>query len=443
MRQIGVGVAREKRLSWGILAIALMLGSSHTSFAADAESLVSRREAVLIAKNFVAFNAAGHFPEWQNAGRFAAKRVFSTDGTLVSYEVSVTSEDGNKLGFVVVAAQKGNGEVVTAFSSDGESESDNLERFFAKVLRPAFEEASIKPTGKTLIGTSTGAYAIGVKFNHHYAALHDVPIEGGYYLFSPEPGIATLSFTYKDKQDRNRKLAGQEEYAEELELRTALLTGDFSSILFQEQSSGTIDGLAKAAASISGTFSSFYQEKRAWTKGGLTNGTCYAGCTPVAWAIVLEYWDRNGYPKMISSSTDNSNSSTTDSDVRWTINELRGWLKTTCTSDYSGSTTYWNATRGMYYAQSRGYSSSSASNTYIWSAWWALLSAVDSKKPPIATLDASGDKVADHSAVVYSYTDNWGTSNDSYCFRTGWSSPTSKCFVTQNALYGLTSIYVK
>jgi hypothetical protein len=68
---------------------------------------------------------------------------------------------------------------------------------------------------------------------------------------------------------------------------------------------------------------------------------------------------------------------------------------------------------------------------------------VDSKKPPIAALDTDGNKSMDHSAVVYSYEDNWGTSNDKYCFRTGWSGSTYLCYVSQNALYGLTKVIVK
>ena len=54
-------------------------------------------------------------------------------------------------------------------------------------------------------------------------------------------------------------------------------------------------------------FSNLYQERRGWTKGGLTNGKCAACCGPVGWAILLEYWDRNGYPNLISSITDNPN----------------------------------------------------------------------------------------------------------------------------------------
>ena len=433
----------RQNLTWVVLVAVLLLGAHNASFAGT-ESPVTLRQAATIAKNFVAFNSGACCSEWQKATRFTARRVFSTDGIVVSYEVAVQSDEGEKLGFIIVAAQKGNGEVVTAFTSDGPSESDTLERYFATVIQPALAVVALKPIEKILIGTPTGAYAVGVKFAHHSSVLRDVPVQGGYYLFGVNPGITALSFTYKDKEDRRRKLPGNPELQEESDLRNALLTGDFSSSLFQEVSSGEIDGLTKASASISGTFSSFYQEKRAWTKGGLTNGTCYAGCAPVAWAIVLEYWDRNNYPKLISTDRDNSNTSTTDSDVRWTIDELRDVLKTTCTSAYSGSTTYANAPKGISYAKSRGYSSSSSSNTSIlWSAWWDLLSAVDSKKPPIAALDTNSDRVMDHSAVVYSYEDNWGTANDKYRFRTGWTSPTSLCYVTQNALYGLTKVTVK
>lgn len=434
---------RQRYLAWAVLVAVLLVGTRDASFAST-ETPVTLRQATTIAKNFVAFNAAAHFPEWQKATRFTVRKVFSTDGVVVSYEVAIKSDEDEQLGFVVVAAQRGNGEVVTAFTSDGPSVSSNLERHFAEVIQPALADAALKPTEKTLIGTTTGAYALGVKFPRRSSVLRDVPTQDGYYLFSANPGVTALSFTYKDRQDSKRQPPSSAELQEESELRKALLTGDFSSPLFQEVRSGEIEEFRKGTASISGTFSSFYQEKRAWSKGGLTKGVCHAGCAPVAWAILLEYWDRNNYPKLISTDRDNSNTSTTDADVRWSIDELRGALKTTCTSDYSGSTSYSNIPKGISYAQSRGYSSSSASNTSIlWSGWWDLLSAVDSKKPPIAILDTDGNKAMDHAAVVYSYEDNWGTSNDKYCFRTGWDSPKYLCYVSQNRLYGLTKVTVK
>lgn len=433
---------KQKHLTWAVTIAVLLLGTPTASFASTGTP-VTLRQAATIAKNFVAFNAGAHFPEWQKATRFAARRVFSTDGVVVSYEVSVKSGEDEQLGFVVVAAQKGNGEVVTAFTSDGPSVSSHLERHFTEVLEPTLLDAALRRTEKVLIGTSTGAYAMGVKFARRSSVLRDVPMQGGYYLFGANPGATALSFTYKDKHSR-RLLPGSAELQEEAELRTALLTGNFSSPLFQEVRSGEIEDLRKGSASISGTFSSFYQENRAWSKGGLTNGVCHVGCAPLAWAIILEYWDRNNYPKLISTDKDNSNTSTTDSDVRWSVNELRGALKTTCTSTYSGETSYSNIPKGISYAQSRGYSSSSASNTSIlWSAWWDLLSAVDAKKPPIAILDTDGNRKMDHAAVVYSYEDNWGTANDKYCFRTGWEPTRSLCYVSQAKLYGLTKVTVK
>jgi hypothetical protein len=409
---------------------------------------VTLSEATLIARNFVTFNSVGHFPSWQEASQFNAERVFSSDGFVVSYEVSVRSAQGEPLGFVVVAAQKGFGQVVTAFTSEGEPISRGLWADFSRQVQPIFVKNGLKPLGLRLIGTDTGAYAIGVKASDSTPSFPGARLEGDYYLFSTFPDWGGMSFTYIDKRDLELKSPADTEYREELELREALLAGDFSSALFQEESSGEIGGMDKGSGSISGTFSPFVQETAAWTKGGLTNGKCAAGCGPVAWAIVLEYWDRNGYPKLISTAQDNSNTSTTDPDVRWTINELRGTLNTTCTSKYEGSTSYPDLVKGASYAKSRGYSNSSASNTSIlWSAWWDLLSAVGSGKPPIAALDTDGNGVMDHAAVVFSYIDNWGTTNDSYCFRTGWNSPPtwppSLCYTTQNKLYGLTSVTVK
>jgi hypothetical protein len=440
---------RTKKVAFiSLLVSALFLGLSGKVAFASSLPRVTIKEATLIAKNFVAFNSVGHFPSWQEASQFNAERIFSSDGFVVSYEVSVRSAQGKALGFAVVAAQKGFGQVVTAFTSEGEPVSRGLWADFSRQVQPFFVKNGLKPLGLRLIGTDTGAYAIGVKASDSTPSFPGARLEGDYYLFSTFPDWGGMSFTYLDKRNLKLKSPADAEYREELELREALLAGDFSSALFQEESSGAIRGIDKGSGSISGTFSSFEQENAAWTKGGLTNGKCLAGCAPVAWAIVLEYWDRNGYSKLISTAQDNSNTSTTDPDVHWTINELRGTLNTVCSPSNQGGTAYPDMPKGASYAKSRGYSNSSASNTSgLWSAWWDLLSAVGSGKPPIAALDLDGNGVADHAAVVFSYIDNWGTTTDSYCVRTGWNkpptSPPSLCYTTQNKLTGLTSITVK
>lgn len=435
-----------------VIGISLFIGLINESFALneDGNPEVSVEEAIDIAKNFALYNSTEHFPIWRNADHFDTKKVFSSDDILVSYEVSIYSKRNEHLGYVVVSAQEGNGEVVTSFFSEGLSKAQILDDYFSKKLTPFFEKKQMNVVSKKLIGTTTGAYAIGLRFENDDQYLRNVRLEGGYYLFSLD-GNNTMSLSYKDKKRLKSKQQNKASYNEEAELRKALISADFSSNLFQEQSSGKISGLdkiemkPKSSAYIDKSFSSLYQENRKWEKGGLTNNTCYAGCAPVAWTILLEYWDRNGYPKLISTDKDNSNTSTTDPDTRWTISELRAYLSTTCTKDGQGSTTYANAVNGVSYAKSRGYNSSSASNDAAWysTIWWNLISAIDNKKPPIAALDTNGDTKMDHSAVIYSYIDNWGTSNDSYCFRTGWQNTTATCYTTQNKLYGLTRVTIQ
>jgi hypothetical protein len=147
------------------LAAVVLACSTFITPALASPQQVTPAEAARIAKNYVVHHSTNHFPAWSGAARFAVRKVMSTDDVVVSYEISIGSQEGESLGFVVVAAQKGAGEVVTAFSSEGESESKALNDYFLNELVPLFAERNRRVVNRALIGTATGAYAVGVVFD--------------------------------------------------------------------------------------------------------------------------------------------------------------------------------------------------------------------------------------------------------------------------------------
>ncbi len=434
----------------GALVMSLLGGSN-----ALANSLAG---AVQIAKGFKSFHEKDEFPEWKDATVSNQYEIFSSNGILVGYEISFVSPTGEDRGYIMVSAKRGDA-VVPDFSAEGPSISSELIRYYEEVLAPQIKSAGLVVTEVIFMGALPGFYAIGLKFDRHLPILDEIPNQDGWFIFSPFPESASLQYNVDSQGNRARSSSPED--GENDEFRKALINQDFSGEFFQKEDSGKIEGFfdkdAKSrlprrssgsggtSKAVSGGFSKFYQENRAWSKGGLTDGTCHAGCSPVAWAILLEYWDRNGYPKMVSSDQDNRNTRTTAPDVRWLINELRGWLKTTCTStdNRQGSTRYWYNTRGKYYAHQRGYKNFSASNNYFGPAWWELIGAVKANQPPIAMIDSSPNDSTDgmdHAAVVYQYKDRRWNANDYFRVRTGWSRTTNKWY-NKKYLFGITRVY--
>jgi hypothetical protein len=168
-----------------------------------------------------------------------------------------------------------------------------------------------------------------------------------------------------------------------------------------------------------------------------SNGNCFVGCTPIAAAIVFEYWDRDGYPKMIGSDSKNrSHSSETHDDVIAALDALRVEMRTSCDSDGYGATHPNSIDDGVEsYARSRGYKKSTASNDKS-SLWSAIKDEIDAGRPSMLTFEYDDEKTGEeraHTAVPYSYIDSTTNSDDSICVRTGWGSPTRKCYIVNSS----------
>jgi hypothetical protein len=214
---------------------------------------------------------------------------------------------------------------------------------------------------------------------------------------------------------------------DERALREAMLEAPEKATELLGASAVQIDDMEGAAltVSVSSTLASYTQESRTWSTGNSTGtGKCVAGCSPVAAAIVMQYWDRKTHPLLVGLTTDQENWSTTDTDVRSMIDDMRDYMDTYCESDGS---TGWTSTSkigpGVHaYMVSRGARSSSIAATYTTSTFEKMAGQVLLNFPPIVNFSPGS---SGHSAVAYRYIDNAGTSTDQYCVMTGWSSATA------------------
>ena len=54
-----------------------------------------------------------------------------------------------------------------------------------------------------------------------------------------------------------------------------------------------------------------------------------------------------------------------------------------------------------------------------WRMWQKVRGQINRGRPVLLTFRVSDD--ANHTAMVYEYTNNWGSSNDWVCAKTGWN----------------------
>lgn len=402
-------------------------------------NVVSQNEAIKIAEGFIDARKQDFQGGWNNIVELHSQELFGKNNQLKAYEIQVFFA-GKPQGSIIVNSSK-NDDVISSFSTNGVSFTKALDDFYIKELVGKFNAKGLVVQDKKIFSMGDTSYALGVKFQRGVSWLKSFENIHGYYIFSPYPqNDLSLDTTQKSAVLNTITLEENNEF------RNGLIKKDFSGSLFFRERFAKIDGeliniansdnQISASIGINGGLYGFQQELSAWTKGGLTNGLCYAGCTPVAWATVLEYGDRYGFPNLVGTNQNNNHPDYRHADVRWMINELRGWLKTTCTTDRSGSTAYWNATRGEYYAQSRGYTTYHAYNSYS-DHWGSLVNAINNSLPPVTAVTES---LGGHSVVTYAYDDFTGDQNDFFLAKTGWGNPTDRWY-HKSKLTGVTTIY--
>jgi len=430
-----------------------------------AEESISEDQARKIANNFIKIEKQ-NFPSWMNVSIKALYNIYSSNGYIVGYEISVHDKGGNDRGYIIVSSDK-NKTIIPSFSENGLSISGSLFRYYENDLKQLFESLNLTTKEMRILGNLPFHFAIGIKFQElDYIDNANFIVQDGWFIFSPNPN--SHQALYKKNYKRNyRKLSLTPSSKENRDFYNALINGDENSKFFKKISSGKINNIKKIGSKSrmsspinegtiddgtvdesSKLFSNIYQENREWTKGGVkSDKMCYAGCGPVAWAILLEYWDRNGYPNLISSKTDNSNRFTTDPDIRWSINELRGYLETTCSDDGGATTWPWDIDQGDEYIKARGYKSNVYSNT-LEPGFWQIIEDINANRPPIALFDLDDGGVVDipdHYVVVYAYEDKSGTANDRFKAKNGWQITTDSWYSRETITLfgaGITSLII-
>jgi len=427
---------------------------------------VTEDEAVNIAKGFVRFQGEqGGFTQWVGATVPKLEKIYSSNGIIMAYEASVTTSDGQPSGYVMINARKGGG-VAPVFSPEGESITTELNNYFNGLLN-ALEEVK-KTYGLTkvavkehvILGKLPVAFAIGVKLDNldEFAPYPDLvkffdelPEQDGWYIFSDALENANQDYHYEEMMEdpEARGLSDcetkalEDKLSEEDSFRQALANQDYSGQEFTEESSGSISkDEDKGYRQIGGYFSPYNQEPYSWSTGGY----CVTGCGPVAWGIVLDYWDRYGYSNLLPNG--DAHYDHRDSTVRWMMNELRRYLKTFCTRE--GGATYTSyMDRGTIFTRDRGYNFKSTTfyGYYVGRSnlWQNLMVSVNNGWPAIVVVDAAefmgGRNTGNpnHFVVADFYNDRYGTQCDYFCAKAGWGSNRSQCVSAYN-LYDLVVI---
>lgn len=169
-------------------------------------------------------------------------------------------------------------------------------------------------------------------------------------------------------------------------------------------------------------FTPFAQEERTWVNSTSDTNTCYAGCTPIAAAMLIDFYDRNGFPYMIGDETQQVHH-TSSALMRKTIDELRAYLKTYCRQDGQGSTSQANSVKIVDYMNTRQEQQfSSRRITYATiSTYSYLMREINAQRPAIVHYHTQGTIGTNHSAIAYGYQYGGTWADNFLTVRTGWS----------------------
>jgi len=162
------------------------------------------------------------------------------------------------------------------------------------------------------------------------------------------------------------------------------------------------------------------------------NYWCAVGCSPVAWGMIMWYYDRNGKWKLVDGQNLALDVNTGWDNPTDNMIQYMRWAMNTICSGTQWSTHRSNVQKAKYYAINNGYWSTSAyyhSINYspipsILASW--LKPEIDAGRPLILHLNGVGN--GSHSAVVYAY----NTSNNLQIkLNAGWwNGNTSSAVIT-------------
>lgn len=369
-------------------------------------------DAEWVAERFVSLHA-DRSPTWARATLEPPFVYFDATGSPVLYEFPVHAVDGAPAGSVKVGAVEGAG-VVRSFFTSGPATAESLLDQLGDKLGESVDEADVELL-------ADGPLFVGVRF-FGAAVTDDTVLQDGAggSIFAPSlvgvdaatlgdwppPPVVSRESIEEDRQVLDAYLSWSD-----AKLRDAMASADWVSVT--EPDFPSVDVGSGAAE-----FKNWYQESRPWT-----TGTCDTGCAPLAMGMLLEYWDAT-YGDLIGDSSRNEWSSHTHTTVQTMLDDLRNEMGTWC-SGGAGSTYTWNIDNGGdAYVDDQGYSWTF--NNDLTSLWSNTKTEINAGRPLVLSF---AHWRGNHSAVLYEYTDNSGSSNDWVCIKTGWSiSPYWECF---------------
>jgi len=364
---------------------------------------------------------SGERPEWRGTTVRHTATFRTSTGTPLMYEYTL-DRDGVAVAAVYAGATTGT-TAITAYIPEGRSMSAVLLAQLADALA-----TSVDPERATFYYSGNEQYGIS-----YALPADDLLPQAPDVLAVPEtrtvyyaPDFVAQTVVEWSEHFTPTMKVTKAWAMEQDAVRTELVTAG-ESHRGQMRSLGLIPATVKREVPGGrSSFPSFYQDqKRKWS-----NGTCYAGCTAVAAAALFEYWDRNGYPKLIG--TDSANRKHTyasETDVLKALDEIRSALGTYCANDKVGTglTQYKNIPTGMAkYAAGKGYKTFSSDNV-SWFRWINIIDEVNAGRPSMLSFTQNGATVG-HTVTVYGYSDAFGISNDTICTMWGWDSQITKCF---------------
>ncbi|WP_018693898.1 hypothetical protein [Algicola sagamiensis] len=309
-------------------------------------------------------------PKWQRAQVGTITPLYRDETSLQAYEVEILSIQGEAQGYLIIEANPLR-EQVAEFAFEGTSPT--------KILKSNLQDN--RQYRWLWNGPGTSAVILAPK---HEAIL---------FTINPSVTQADFSVSRKIEQSDMQPLS-----------RMRRDTPDSEEIV------------------IDWRFSPFYQEYRYWPTSSNDRNECYAGCTPVAAAMLVDFYDRNGYPNMIGDETQQNHQANSPL-MRETINQLRGVLKTYCREDGQGGTSQSNSINIVDYMNQRGDAqwkarriSYAAMTTFSY-----LIQEMKAQRPAMVHYHTQGQIGTNHSAIAfgYIYGGYWG--DNFLTVRTGWS----------------------
>lgn len=397
------------------------------------DTFITKEQAEIIASNYIKLSK-NDFPTWKTASVNKVYTIYSSNNIILGYEASIIDEDGYNMGSIMVGNDYKD-TIIQTYSEEGNSSAYYLIEYYKETLKPLFEEYGLTPVEFRMLGDMPLHFSIGVKFKED-VINNDFILQDGWFIFTINGEnekiyhIEKKSSIIPKTRDLHEVITNEnEEYFNEL------LNGDEDSSILQIISSGSIEDIKiqpRSSVHIGSRslFKNFHQETRKWNN---SNRECLAGCAPVAISILLDYWDRNGYPRLINGTNNNTVS---DTDVRFTINSIRNLIYTGC----NGLGNNWYLSNFKDYITGRKYKSTVSNSIVL--PFKKLRNEVDSRRPSLAVLNSKNTSDdANHVAVVYAYRDRSGISKDEYKVKTGWEGTTDRWY-SRKSLKGLASVNI-